>query len=54
VDATLEPLATILVAVVGLVVGSFLNVCIHRLPLGESVVAPRSRCPSCGAPVLAW
>ncbi|HJQ96705.1 MAG TPA: prepilin peptidase [Candidatus Polarisedimenticolaceae bacterium] len=53
-EAVLEPVATILVAVVGLVVGSFLNVCIHRLPSGESVVAPRSRCPSCGAPVLAW
>lgn len=31
----------------GLVVGSFLNVAIHRLPLGESLVSPRSRCPGC-------
>ncbi len=51
---TLEPFASILVLAVGLVLGSFLNVCIHRLPLGESVVSPRSRCPRCGAPVRAW
>lgn len=35
----------------GLVVGSFLNVCIHRLPQGQSVVTPRSRCPACGAAI---
>ncbi len=39
--------------VFGLLVGSFLNVVIHRLPVGESVVRPRSRCPSCGAGI-AW
>ena len=37
----------------GLVVGSFLNVAIHRLPLGESVVSPRSRCPGCDRAISA-
>jgi leader peptidase (prepilin peptidase)/N-methyltransferase len=53
----------VLVAVpYGLVIGSFLTVVVHRVPAGESVVAPRSRCPSCGAqisardnvPVVSW
>ena len=37
----------------GLVVGSFLNVVIHRLPLGESVVHPPSHCPECDAQIRA-
>jgi leader peptidase (prepilin peptidase) / N-methyltransferase len=44
------------------VLGSFLNVVIHRLPRGESLVHPRSRCPSCGkqiagydnVPIVSW
>ena len=43
----------VVIGVLGLLVGSFLNVCIGRLPAGESIVTPPSRCPSCGTP-LAW
>jgi leader peptidase (prepilin peptidase)/N-methyltransferase len=39
------------VAVLGLALGSFLNVVIHRLPRGESLWRPGSHCPACGAPV---
>ena len=50
------------VMALGLAIGRFLNVCIYRLPRGESVVSPPSRCPSCGqglrwfdnVPVLGW
>ena len=38
-------------AVLGLLVGSFLNVVIWRVPRGESIVRPASRCPGCGQPV---
>ncbi|GBC86522.1 Type 4 prepilin-like proteins leader peptide-processing enzyme [bacterium HR12] len=37
----------------GLAVGSFLTVVVHRVPAGGSVVRPRSRCPSCGEPIRA-
>jgi leader peptidase (prepilin peptidase) / N-methyltransferase len=55
-------LAIVLAAVGGLIVGSFLNVVAHRLPRGESLVKPRSRCPQCGTqlrpidnvPVISW
>jgi leader peptidase (prepilin peptidase) / N-methyltransferase len=40
--------------VLGLVVGSFLNVCIYRLPRKISVVRPPSHCPGCGARVEPW
>ncbi|MCX6582166.1 MAG: prepilin peptidase [Candidatus Aminicenantes bacterium] len=41
----------IIVIIFGLIVGSFLNVVIHRLPLEQSVVSPGSHCPSCGVPI---
>jgi leader peptidase (prepilin peptidase) / N-methyltransferase len=63
-DLTLLPpaLGYVTAGVFGAVIGSFLNVVIHRVPLEESVVFPNSRCPSCGAviafydniPVLSW
>jgi prepilin signal peptidase PulO-like enzyme (type II secretory pathway) len=48
--------------VLGSLVGSFLNVCIHRMPRGESVISPPSHCPHCGyaipwylnLPLLTW
>ena len=42
------------VSVVGLLIGSFLNVCIYRLPRRESIVFPASRCPACGARIRSW
>lgn len=38
----------------GLVIGSFLNVCIYRLPIGKSIVFPPSACMSCGAAIKPW
>ena len=46
---TLVPLAVFL----GLILGSFMNVVIHRWPLGQSVVRPRSSCPACNS-LIAW
>jgi len=38
----------------GLIVGSFITVVAHRVPRGESIVGPRSRCPGCGAQIAAY
>lgn len=48
--------------ILGACAGSFLNVCVHRVPRGMSVLRPRSRCPRCGSsirsrdniPILGW
>jgi leader peptidase (prepilin peptidase)/N-methyltransferase len=50
---TEETLALVGLAILGLAVGSFLNVCIHRLPRKGSIVQPPSSCPTCGY-VLRW
>jgi leader peptidase (prepilin peptidase)/N-methyltransferase len=56
------PVALVLVTAFGALIGSFLNVVIHRVPREESIVFPNSRCPSCATairpydnvPVLSW
>jgi leader peptidase (prepilin peptidase)/N-methyltransferase len=50
----LHVLIAVYVAVLGLIIGSYLNVVIHRLPRGVSTVWPRSSCTSCGAAIRAW
>lgn len=47
----MEPFLAVAIFVYGLCFGSFLNVCIYRLPRGKSVIAPRSACPHCGNPI---
>jgi leader peptidase (prepilin peptidase)/N-methyltransferase len=62
VPGAVEAVFLLYAGVLGLSVGSFLNVCVGRLPRGESLVRPRSRCPRCGAgiawydniPVFSW
>ena len=58
----MDPIFAAAIFLFGLAFGSFLNVCIYRLPLGLSVVKPRSACPKCkrpiafydNLPVLSW
>jgi leader peptidase (prepilin peptidase)/N-methyltransferase len=59
---TTDPFILVIAGVFGMMLGSFLNVCIVRLPVDQSVVRPRSRCPRCGRevapydniPVMSW
>jgi leader peptidase (prepilin peptidase) / N-methyltransferase len=48
------PAAIAVTGVLGATIGSFLNVVIHRLPAGESLVKPRSRCPGCERPIAPY
>ena len=58
----MDPLVALAIFLFGLAFGSFLNVCVHRLPRELSVVTPRSACPQCkhliafydNLPVLSW
>ena len=51
-EATLIEPVTVLV--LGLIIGSFCNVVIYRLPLGKSIIRPGSHCRVCSAPILPW
>nr|NIT63750.1 prepilin peptidase [Gammaproteobacteria bacterium]NIV20692.1 prepilin peptidase [Gammaproteobacteria bacterium]NIY32330.1 prepilin peptidase [Gammaproteobacteria bacterium] len=48
-----EPLILAYIVILGLALGSFLNVCIVRLPADKSILRPRSACPRCGYE-LSW
>lgn len=60
--SSVAPFVTVLVGLLGLAIGSFLNVVVYRVPAGMSVVAPASSCPGCGheirrrdnVPVVSW
>lgn len=58
----MESIISITIFILGLLIGSFLNVCIYRIPRGESIAYPPSHCTSCGnniksydlIPVISW
>ena len=49
-----EPIPSLFFFVIGLILGSFFNVLIYRLPRGESIVFPGSHCPNCHRPLRPW
>lgn len=49
-----SPILYVLVFFLGSIVGSFLNVCIYRIPRNISIVLPSSRCPVCNALIMPW
>jgi leader peptidase (prepilin peptidase)/N-methyltransferase len=53
IDEVPPAILTVVAGALGAIVGSFLNVCIYRLPLGKSTVWPSSACPFCGRE-LSW
>lgn len=53
-DVASPALVGVFAALFGLVIGSFLNVCILRIPEGKSIVMPASACPKCGAAIKPW
>ncbi|MFC4058209.1 prepilin peptidase [Planomonospora corallina] len=50
----MDTLVTVLAGLLGLLVGSFLNVVIHRVPRAESLLRPGSHCPACSTPIRPW
>jgi leader peptidase (prepilin peptidase)/N-methyltransferase len=61
-SATITAIVVTFVGAFGLLIGSFLNVVVYRVPAGKSIVSPPSSCPNCGAgirpydniPVISW
>ena len=49
-----EAAVVVVIGVLGLLVGSFLNVVIYRVPIGKSIVSPPSTCPRCGKRIRPW
>ena len=54
IDERIMLMAELCFVILGLIIGSFLNVCIARIPCQESIVFPNSHCPHCGNPIKAY